>query len=216
MPAYSRQLRKDLDAGKIVLGGCCVSLLDPAWRCVDCEARVFRTSDVMAARNHFKKDAVQRRGFAGFVTMESLRQPKALDGMPRLSGVYLVLRIDERPPRFRAESASGHFKRRNPTVPASTLKRKWVDDTDVLYIRKAGGARSKATLRSRVRQYLRFGAGQPVGHWGGRYVWQLHDAEELLLCWKTTIGAEAREVERQLLEEFKSVFGKLPFANLAR
>ena len=36
MPAFSEQMQKDLDAGKIVLGGCCIFGDEPTWQCADC------------------------------------------------------------------------------------------------------------------------------------------------------------------------------------
>ena len=36
MPAYSDELQRDLDLGKVVLGGCGVSDDDLLWQCVDC------------------------------------------------------------------------------------------------------------------------------------------------------------------------------------
>ncbi|WP_251197450.1 ADP-ribosylglycohydrolase family protein [Anaerotardibacter muris] len=36
MPAFSDGLQKDLDDGRVVLGGCCVSEFDPDWHCNDC------------------------------------------------------------------------------------------------------------------------------------------------------------------------------------
>ena len=42
MPAYSTKLRKDMDEGKIVLGGCCIGMDDPVWKCVDCKLDIYR------------------------------------------------------------------------------------------------------------------------------------------------------------------------------
>jgi excinuclease UvrABC nuclease subunit len=78
----------------------------------------------------------------------------------------------------------------------------------VLYIGKADA------LRRRVRQYMAFGAGRPVGHWGGRLIWQLADSDALLVAWRET--AEPLRVEAELLNAFADVFGSLPFANLRR
>ena len=41
MPAYS-EVKDDLDAGRLVLGGCCVSDDDPPWECTVCNTRVYR------------------------------------------------------------------------------------------------------------------------------------------------------------------------------
>jgi len=39
MPAFSPKLQKDIDEGKIVLGGCCISLDNPSWECADCHEK---------------------------------------------------------------------------------------------------------------------------------------------------------------------------------
>ena len=36
MPAYSEQLESDLEEGRVVLGGCCVTGDDPEWHCNAC------------------------------------------------------------------------------------------------------------------------------------------------------------------------------------
>jgi hypothetical protein len=36
LPEFTDELRARLDAGSVVLGGCCVSGEDPEWRCLDC------------------------------------------------------------------------------------------------------------------------------------------------------------------------------------
>jgi len=38
-PAFSPELKAQIEAGKIVLGGCCLpDVGDPSWRCADCGA----------------------------------------------------------------------------------------------------------------------------------------------------------------------------------
>lgn len=37
MPAFSEELESEIDAGKIHLGGCCVSEIDPKFYCNDCK-----------------------------------------------------------------------------------------------------------------------------------------------------------------------------------
>ena len=44
-PEFSPEVERDLEAGKVVLGGCCVSDRDPAWKCVECDERIYREAD---------------------------------------------------------------------------------------------------------------------------------------------------------------------------
>lgn len=40
-PMFSDQLQADLDAGKIVLGGCIITGDDPKWKCMECETEIY-------------------------------------------------------------------------------------------------------------------------------------------------------------------------------
>ncbi len=42
LPVYSEKLQQDMDSGKIVLGGCCVTDHDPTWQCVDCGTGIYK------------------------------------------------------------------------------------------------------------------------------------------------------------------------------
>jgi hypothetical protein len=42
MPALSDKLWRDKDEGKIVFGGCCISDNDPDYKCIDCNALIFK------------------------------------------------------------------------------------------------------------------------------------------------------------------------------
>jgi hypothetical protein len=156
---------------------------------------------------------LRAEGFAGFIKITDLIKNNCSE-VPLEKGIYLVVRNTTQRPEFMAESVGGHFKQRNPAVDVNTLENNWVDNSIVLYIGKAGGESSSATLQSRLRQYMRFGCGEPIGHWGGRYIWQLKDHRELLICWKIVDGSEPRDIERDLIEEFVSIYNKRPFANL--
>ena len=128
---------------------------------------------------------------------------------------YMVLRTIMDEPIFLEKGSSGYFKGTDPNVAIKILQEKWVYNTPVVYIGKAGGKKNKTTLRSRILQYLKFGQGKPVGHKGGRYIWQLNDSEELLFCWKPLPTDESEDVESMLISEFKHQYaGKRPFANL--
>ncbi len=61
---------------------------------------------------------------------------------------------------------------------------------------------------------LRFGQTKNVGHWGGRYIWQIKKHSDLIFCWKPTPKDDPREIEKQLLSQYIKNFGGRPFANL--
>lgn len=150
------------------------------------------------------------KGFDGFVTFDELRNG-GLDEVPPSGGVYVVIRRSKEDPVFLDESCGGHFKGKNPGELVDVLTAKWVADTPVVYIGKGD------SLRRRLKEYAAFGAGRPVGHWGGRYIWQLADRDELLVAWKRCEdGRTAAELEGELVAGFKAANGgRLPFANIA-
>jgi hypothetical protein len=133
--------------------------------------------------------------------------------VPDVQGVYAVLRVGKGTPRFLRSDPSGHFKGQNPTVAPSESQRRWVSKIEVLYIGKAAGKRG---LRLPVRDLLRFASGKPVGHWRGRLLWQVSGWKSFLVAWLPTPRQDPRVVERQLLANFQSTHGRLPFANLTR
>ena len=94
------------------------------------------------------------------------------------------------------------------------------DNSIVIYIGQAGGVRngkwSDSNLRERLKKYFDFGLGKPVGHWGGRLIWQIENSDKLIVCWKELpdkVKDPCKE-ESKLIEKFKTTFGKRPFANL--
>ena len=62
---------------------------------------------------------------------------------------------------------------------------------------------------------MNFGKGKKIGHWGGRYIWQIKDIDEYLICWKVLLDEDPRNIEIKLLEAFRQKYNGLPFANLA-
>ena len=83
---------------------------------------------------------IRRSGFDGFVTVSVLQAAKCCE-VPNKPGVYLILRPNSLHPEFLNESVGRHFKGNNPTVTARTLEGRWVENTPVLYIGKAGHRR---------------------------------------------------------------------------
>jgi hypothetical protein len=94
------------------------------------------------------------------------------------------------------------------------LEQNWVKKSKCVYIGKAGSLNGNATLRKRLKQYLRFGQGFNVGHYGGRLIWQLKNHSELTFCWMPLNEIEPRDLEKKILTEFIRQYGQRPFANL--
>jgi hypothetical protein len=157
-------------------------------------------------------EEIRQRGFEGFIPIFALQRSLCCE-VPDTHGVYLVLGLSRLAPRLCDESTGGYFMGKNPTVPIKRLEKKWVENALVLYIGKAGPSRN-ATLRIRLKTYMQFGQGQPVPHWGGRYIWQLRGSANLIVCWKTTHSSRPRDVEKEMILEFEKLYFNLPFANL--
>ena len=148
--------------------------------------------------------------FVGFVPFDDL--PRFEDPVPRTEGVYAVVRPGE--PVFLEQSPAGHFKGNDPTVTVDALAAKWVPDVEVVYVGKATARTAGRGLRKRLDEYRRYGAGMPVAHQGGRYVWQLAGHEQLSVAWLETPNVDAGVVEAQLIADFEATTGRIPFANL--
>ena len=157
-------------------------------------------------------EEIKKAGFTGFKTMRELFVDNS--AIPKMKGVYLVINPTKQA-EFLPIGTGGYFRGKNPNVSINELKSNWVDDTLVVYIGKAGSETGSATLNSRLKQYIRFGQGADVGHYGGRLIWQLKNSADLVVCWKTLSKDEPRVIEGELIESFKQQHnGKRPFANL--
>lgn len=100
-------------------------------------------------------------------------------------------------------------------VPIAVLQAAWVPAAHVLNIGKAAlGASGRRCFKRGPGEYRQYGAGQPVGHAGGRYIWQLADASQLLVAWLQTPGHDPKLVEDAFIVDFARHYGKRPFANL--
>jgi hypothetical protein len=156
----------------------------------------------------FDRRGLQSLGFTGFVSFAELLD-SWLSVIPTTGGVYAVLRESDADPAFCPANPGGRFKGKDPTVDASVLTAAWIDGCAVIYIGKGDN------LQRRLREYARFGRGDPIGHWGGRYIWQLADSADLIVAWRRcNEGETARETEVELLSAFTQRYARLPFANL--
>jgi len=87
-------------------------------------------------------------------------------------------------------------------VPVERLVAKWVAEAVVVYIGKAiPGQSDRRGLGKHLDEYRRIGTGEPVAHWGGRFIWQLADHGEIRVGWKV-VDRSATEVENELIREF--------------
>lgn len=128
------------------------------------------------------------------------------DCIPEVSGVYQVLCPEGMTIRFTEHP----YNRSAKLYPAEKLAQKYREckNQEVLYIGKANG---KKGLRQRLKQYMNFGWNQATNHKGGRAIWQIENAELLLLTFEVCEDAEARE--KQLLADYKAKNGSYPLAN---
>lgn len=134
--------------------------------------------------------------------------------VPQEYGVYLVLRLDRSYPEFLEQSTGGHFKNQDPTVGLEVLEQEWVNGAIVVYIGNTGGIDKQSHLKQRLTQLIDFGAGKKVGHRGGRLLWQLADADHLVVCWKVLQEADPAMYKSGLIADFTHQYGQRPYANL--
>lgn len=163
---------------------------------------------------NFKSNVVttlKMLGFQGFLSIEDAY--KDLKSIPKSAGVYIIY-TESTTPFFEVVGTGGFFKQKNPNVSLDELNQNWVNQSSILYIGKAGSLTGSATLYSRLKQYFDFGNGKSVGHYGGRYIWQIKNPYQLKVCWLPTPNHDPREVEKQLIKQFITQFGQRPFANL--
>jgi hypothetical protein len=153
----------------------------------------------------FDQQDLTTLGFVGFVPLRALT-PQRVD-VPDLPGIYVVT-LASGAVGFAPRSVGGRFKGKDPTVAVDALNAKWIEDTETVYIGRA------SRLRERLGLLARFGRGDAVGHWGGRYLWQIAALDDLRVSWR--LEDDPVEAERELLDAFALTMGALPFANLVR
>jgi hypothetical protein len=158
----------------------------------------------------FTLDDLRRRGFVGFDSVRELTE--GVGDLPATPGVYAVVRVTATGPRFLADSPASWFKGKDPTVTVERLNDEWVAGAQTVYIG------SGCNLAQRVGLLIAFsnaGATTSIFHWGGRLLWQLEDSQDLLVGWMSE-PTGLSSTERDLVDEFVTRFGRMPYANLKR
>lgn len=155
------------------------------------------------ASDPFTAASLREAAFEGWIPFDELRSSSC----PATGGVYVVTFGEGRPARYSDRSCGGWFKGKDPSVSKDSLAANWVDGAEVVYIGKADH------LRRRLLQFADFGAGKPIGHWGGRLIWQLSNVADLRVAWKETPGRVPSHAEAELIDLFRQTYGKPPFAN---
>ena len=135
--------------------------------------------------------------------------PKDLDNR----GVYLIVYEGKDIPQFIIPGCGPKkYQDREVNVSKDELEENWIClgfDRNIIYIGKAGKSN---TLKKRLKLYMKFGSGKEAPHYGGRYIWQIKDSNNLLVFWKKSDNPEKEESD--MLKKFKEKYKELPFANL--
>ena len=138
-------------------------------------------------------------------TLKELYESACLE-VPEAHGIYQVLVPDGMKIAFRSAARNVHA----PWYPVEVLEEKFskCQNQTLIYIGKASG---KKGLRQRVKQYMKYGWNESVNHKGGRAIWQIANADKLLLQFECCEDAD--EAEHRLLREYKQKNGGYPLAN---
>lgn len=137
-------------------------------------------------------------GFEGFVPF--LGMDRTL--LPPRRGIYAILLEQRNRPDF----LSTNIVTRRKPYPVKRLEAKWLDRMPVVYV---GSAEPVDGLFGRLGDFAR----QSSSHTGGRALWQIANARDLVVSWVETPDHTAEVVEKTYLQAFKSEFDHYPFAN---
>ncbi len=128
---------------------------------------------------------------------------------PDKPGIYRIFWKDGKIPEFTRKTGDRKENPGNDPVSTETLKGKWVEGENLIYI-----GMTDRTLSERIDELVKYGNNLADNHLGGRYMWQIkyiwdHATIECEEC------ENPKERKKELLQKFKREHnGKLPFANL--
>ncbi|WP_022888169.1 hypothetical protein [Agromyces italicus] len=160
----------------------------------------------------WNRAGLEAAGYAGFVTFGELRRL----GASTKPGVYVVLRSPSTQPTFLPVSPAG--KAKSFTEDVAHLQRNWIPGAEVIYIGLATHGARRDGIHRRLKQFRRTGAGTADNHGGGVWIFQLADANDLMVCWRAAddeADAYVAALEHHLIADFaaRAEQGRWPFAN---
>lgn len=160
-----------------------------------------------------------RAGFEGFIRLaEAVANPGTILGDASYDvdspGVYAVFAPLDWNPLFETGPRENVI---NPWAE-ERLRERWIPDVELIYIGCAGRTESSRTLRARLGDLLRHGAGRVSmsgPHKGGERMWQCVGWQEFTLAWRACGPCpEPHDREVAIGLEFVELAGALPFANV--
>lgn len=129
------------------------------------------------------------------------------------AGVYLIVYEGKETPQFIIPGCGPEkYRDREVNTIKDKLEENWIClgfNRNIVYI---GESESKGGVGARVKEHMKFGNGEEANAYGGRYIWQIKDHDNLLVFWKKSNNPKREK--KLILKDFKDKYGKLPFANL--
>ena len=139
--------------------------------------------------------------------------------IPKKKGVYIILApCKGKMPKISDALKTAFDENGEQPKEEKILQEQWHEDTQVIYIGKAGVLNGKGTsnLYRRLRAYLKWYQKKKNSHHGGRDIWQLDNPGDLLVTWRVIEDVDPEKCEKALLDKFSGEFKSYPFANHRR
>lgn len=164
----------------------------------------------------YSSGSLRAYGFEGFVPLRDWNEAFALrPDRSDVEGIYVVVREAVLLPAFNEEN---HRKPRPKIWSADEVAARWVHGVHALYFGKgplrAPNGRRRHGLARRITELQKHGYRGGANHYGGKLLWQIDDADGLLVAWKALAEGESAEVESGLIRGFDRIMGRQPFANV--
>ena len=132
-------------------------------------------SSMQSSNDKLTIDDLRSEAFVVSVKVDDLRDD--VSAVPLSGGIYVVVRRVAHRRHFSSRAAAGTSK-------------VGIRPRFSMYSRTSGCRTRRCSTSARATccgvgsRSTRLSAAGPIGHWGGRYIWQLSDSDELLVAWK--------------------------------